>query len=162
MLFFVLVFKKVFLVRGQLVLYMTGFSLFAMDYDSLLKRGRSALPESVNERSRFEIPKVMGHIEGNKTVISNFGQIASALGREVNHLLKFVLKELATPGKLSGNSVIFGTKVSASRINEVIKMYVDEYVLCFECGKPDTKLILEGKITYLKCAACGARRPVKA
>lgn len=127
----------------------------------MLKRGRDSLPESVHERERFEIPKVMGHIQGNKTVISNFGQIASALQRDVNHLLKFVLKALATPGKISGNNVIFGTKVSASRLNQVIKVYADEYVLCFECGKPDTKIINEGKVAFIKCAACGARRPVK-
>lgn len=132
-----------------------------MDYEALLKRGRDALPESVQERGRFEIPKVVGHIQGNKTVISNFNQIASALGRDLNHILKFIFKALATPGKVVGTNVLLGAKISASRINDTIRQYANEYVLCAECGKPDTKLVTEGKVSSLRCAACGAKRPVK-
>ena len=94
-----------------------------MDYEELLDIGKKQLPERVLAKERFEIPKVIGHIQGNKTVISNFSQIASTIMREPSHLLKFVLKELATPGELQGNLLIIGTKVSASRINDKIKEY---------------------------------------
>ncbi|MHA1988975.1 MAG: translation initiation factor IF-2 subunit beta, partial [Promethearchaeota archaeon] len=46
-------------------------------------------------------------------------------------------------------------------IQKKIESYVKEYVLCKECGKPDTKLIKEGRITFLKCEACGAKSSVK-
>ena len=71
-----------------------------MDYETMLKKAREQLPESVFERERFEIPKVRGHLEGNKTVISNFPQLASSLRRPVEHLLKFLFKELSTPRNL--------------------------------------------------------------
>lgn len=132
-----------------------------MDYKKLLKKGRKELPEFVLEKERFEIPKVRGHIQGNKTVISNFTQIAQALGRPVEHMLKYILKELATPGVVKKTAVIFGTKISASRINEKIRKYAHEYVLCPECGKPDTKIEKEKEITYLKCMACGSKHVVK-
>jgi translation initiation factor 2 subunit 2 len=132
-----------------------------MDYEKALKRARDNLPESVFEKERFEIPKVKGHLEGNKTIISNFRQIASALGRQVEHLQKYVLKELAAPGDLRPSGLIIGTKIAASRINDKIKQYADEFVFCPECGKPDTKLIKEGEILYLRCEACGAKKPVK-
>jgi len=61
-----------------------------MDYEQLLQRARERLPQSVFEKERFEIPKVRGHLEGNKTVITNFLQIANVLRRESEHLLKFV------------------------------------------------------------------------
>ena len=61
-----------------------------MDYEKLLKKARKELPESVLKTERFEIPKVKGHLEGNKTIISNFEQIANALGRPIEHLLKYV------------------------------------------------------------------------
>jgi len=132
-----------------------------MDYEKLLGRARKSLPESVLKSERFEYAKVVGHIQGNRTIISNFYQIADALHREPEHLLKYVLKELATPGELKKAALIIGTKVSSSRINEKIKQYVKEFVICAECKRPDTKLSKEDKITFLKCQACGAKHAIK-
>lgn len=127
----------------------------------MLDRGVRALPESAIEKSRFEVPNVKGHIEGNKTVISNFMQIAGLLNREISHFLKYLLKELATPGDLKGNLLILKTKVPASKINEKIHKYAAEFVLCYDCGKPDTKIEREKELSYLKCMACGAKHAVK-
>ncbi|RMD57694.1 translation initiation factor IF-2 subunit beta [Candidatus Woesearchaeota archaeon] len=134
-----------------------------MDYVELLKRARDQLPESVFEKERFEIPKVRGHIEGNKTVIVNFQQIAGVLRRPVDHLLKYVLKELATPGDIKKSGLlVLGSKIPASRINEKIRRYAHDFVLCPDCGKPDTEISKEtGGLSYLKCSACGAKHPVK-
>jgi|SRR3989338_3841680 len=133
-----------------------------MDYEKLLKQARKELPSIVFEKERFEIPKVIGHIQGNRTIISNFMQIAGSLRRGPEHMLKFVLRELATPGEIKkSGGVIIGTKVSASRINEKIKQYAHEFVLCYECGKPDTKMEKDGNFSFLKCMACGARHPIK-
>src|SRR3989338_8485429 len=132
-----------------------------MEYEELLKRAREHLPEVSQEVARFEVPKVLGHIQGNRTVISNFRQIADAIGRPVEHLLKYVLRELATPGDLKSNALMVGTKVPASRINEKIRQYVKEFVICQECNRPDTKLLKEDKIMFLKCSVCGAKEPVK-
>ena len=133
-----------------------------MDYAAMLKKARKELPEIVFQKERFEIPKIQGHIEGNKTVLSNFGQIASTFQRPPANMLKFVLREVATPGAIRGQSVVMGSKVPASRINEKIRKYAEEYVLCRECGKPDTKLVEEKGITRLKCMACAASHVVKA
>ena len=127
----------------------------------MLKKGREALPESVFNAERFEIPKVTGHVEGNKTVISNFRQIAGILGRPVDHLLKFVLRELATPGNLKHNMLMLKSKVPASKINEKIRKYANEFVICSDCGKPDTQISKEGAVSYMKCNACGAKHAVK-
>lgn len=133
-----------------------------MGYKELLKQARENLPEAVFEKERFEIPKVRGHIQGNRTVITNFLQIATSLGREPEHMLKYILKELATPGEIKkSGSVIVGTKIPASRINQKIRQYADEFVFCPECGKPDTKLEKDRDLMFIKCAACGCRHPVK-
>ena len=133
------------------------------DYKKMLEEARKNLPEAVFIKERFEIPKVLGHIQGNKTIVTNFLQIASTLRREADHLLKFVLKELATPGEIKkSGALILGTKVPASRINEKVRQYANEFVLCFECGKPDTQIVREGELNYMKCTACGAKNFVKA
>ena len=132
------------------------------DYKSMLEDVRKNLPEAVFIKERFEIPKVLGHMQGNRTIISNFLQIASTLRRDVDHLLKYVLKELATPGEIKkSGALILGTKVPASRINDKIRHYANEFVLCIECGKPDTQIVREGELNYMKCTACGAKNFVK-
>lgn len=132
-----------------------------MDYEKMLEKGRTELPESVLKSERFEIPKAKGHIQGNKTVISNFLQIAQALRRDPEHLLKFILKELASPGEIKKTEAIIGRKVNAVAVNEKIEKYVKEFVMCSECKRPDTQLIKEDKIVFIKCMACGAKHPVK-
>ena len=131
------------------------------DYETLLKKAEEELPENISGSERFMLEKVKGHLEGNKTVIINLKKIAKDLRRELDHLLKYLLRELATPGKVVGERVIFGTKVAASTINKKIKKYVSEFVFCSECNKPDTNIIEEKGIMYLKCTACGVKKPVK-
>ena len=132
-----------------------------MDYEKLLEKGLKELPEDIQKSERFEIPKVKGHIEGNKTIVTNFTQIASVLRRDVDHLLKFLLRELATPGNLEEKRLVLGRKISASQINEKVELYTRTFVLCSECGKPDTQILKEGKLNVLRCTACGARQNIK-
>ena len=132
-----------------------------MKYADMLSKARKQMPEVVFEKERFEIPKVRGQLQGNKTIISNFNQIASTLGRPPEHMLKYILKELATPGNLTRTALILGSKIPASKINEKIRNYAHEFVLCKTCGKPDTKIEKERELTFMKCAACGARHSIK-
>jgi len=132
------------------------------EYSELLKTAKKKLP-LLSERpsSRFEIPNVRGHIQGNKTVISNFSQIVSSLQRPPEHLMKYLLKELATPGECRGGLLILGTKVHSSAINEKINKYAEEFVICKTCGKPDTSLVNEQGLLFMRCQACGAKKAVR-
>jgi translation initiation factor 2 subunit 2 len=132
-----------------------------MDYMKLLKKARKELPDSVLKTERFKIPKVKGHIQGNKTIISNFVQIADYLRRNPEDLLKYILKELATPGQIKKNTAIIRSKVSASRINKRIQEFANKFVICKECGKPDTKITKKTDYMLIKCTACGAKYPTK-
>ncbi|MBU2104898.1 MAG: translation initiation factor IF-2 subunit beta, partial [Nanoarchaeota archaeon] len=52
-------------------------------------------------------------------------------------------------------------KVSSAKINPKIEQYVGEFVLCKECGKPDTELKKEDRLTFIHCLACGAKHSVR-
>lgn len=130
-------------------------------YEKLLEKAQKELPEQAVGSERFNLEKVKGHLEGNKTVLVNLKKIAKDLSRDENHLLKYLLRELATPGKIVRDRVILGTKIPASIINKKIKKYVSEFVQCSECGKPDTTLLEEKGIVQLKCLACGVKKAVK-
>lgn len=134
---------------------------FMEDYERILARARSRLPESVLIKERFEIPKVLGHIQGNKTIITNFIQICNNFRRDPNHLLKYLQRELATPASIDGPRLILGRKISSSLINSKIGRYANEFVLCYECKKPDTQIIKEDRVSLIKCTACGAKHPIK-
>ncbi len=131
------------------------------NYESLLKRAQDMLPQKSLSTERLEVPKVLGHIQGNKTMISNFQAIAGIIRRPTDHFLKYLLKELATSGELSKTALILGTKVPASRINDKVQQYLKDFVICPECKRPDTKLEKDDNVTFIKCSACGAKHAVK-
>ena len=132
-----------------------------MDYEKLLDEAWKDMPEDVaKEGARLEIPKAKGHHQGNRTVITNFSNIISMLGRYAQHFLKYLLKAIAAPGRMEEGRLMIGRKVSPSLLNSKILKYAEEYVLC-ECGKPDTSIIKKEGKTYLKCMACGKQREIK-
>lgn len=131
-------------------------------YEEMLKRARSKLPETALKSERFEIPKVTGHIQGHKTVISNFAAIVSLFRREPGHLLKYLQRELATPAAIDGPRLVLGRKLTPALINSKVEQYAKAFVLCPQCGKPDTEIKKEGKVLMMKCTACGAKNPIKA
>ena len=130
-------------------------------YEELLQEAYEKI-KPIGEGKRFEIPNVSGHIEGNKTIINNFKQICDYLRRDCQHVLKFLLRGLATSGIMKGQNVILQRKVPSVKINEKIRDYVEEFVICKECKKPDTELIKQDKFLFLHCLACGAKHSVRA
>lgn len=132
------------------------------NYEQLLNDAYKKIKKVESSRERFEIPKAEGHFEGKKTIITNFAQIASYLRRAPEHFQKFLLKELAAAGQREGDRLVLNIKVPSAKINQKIEEYAKQFVLCRECEKPDTELTKEpeGRITYLKCLACGAKHPV--
>jgi translation initiation factor 2 subunit 2 len=130
------------------------------DYQALLKRAKEKLPEKVATHERFQIPEANVFLEGKTTVLRNFEDIANAVNRETQHVLAYLLREIGTAGTIDGRRAVFKGRVSPSQIEDRIRGYVETYVLCSECKRPDTRIEKEGRITVLECDACGAHRPV--
>jgi len=131
-----------------------------MSYEELLRRGLKKVPKKTESSERFVIPKAKVQPAGARTIIVNFYEIVSALRRDPPHFLKFLLKELATKGDLEPNRLIVLGRFPETLINKKIESYVKQYVLCPECGKPDTRLVKEDRYWFMVCEACGAKHPV--
>lgn len=131
------------------------------NYEELLEEAHKKIKKIDNTESRFEIPKIEGHFEGKKTILTNFLQIASHIRRKPEHFQKFILRELATSGNIEGDRLILNNKIPSAKINSKIEDYVKEFVLCKECKKPDTELIKEDRLTFIHCLACGAKHSVR-
>ena len=130
-------------------------------YEALLKKAYANVTVQSESTERFTVPEAKVYIEGKTTIFENFAEIAGIVRRDQDHLMKFLLGDLGTAGKIDGNRAIFNGKFEQSLINGLIKSYVDDYVICSECGKPDTRLVKDDRVLLLRCDACGGHRPVR-
>ncbi len=130
-------------------------------YEELLNEAYDKVKIVKASSDRFTIPNVSGLVEGKNTIITNITQISSYLRRSVEQLSKFLQKELATSGKIENDRLILNTKLPSGKVNEKIQSYAKEFVICPECGKPDTEIISEKGIKFKHCLACGAKSPVR-
>lgn len=131
-----------------------------MDYDDMLDRGIEQTPEIDASSERFEMPEPDVRQEGHASVFENFQRVCRDLGRELDHLLKFLQDELGTSAHIdeSDRARLTG-EFDEDRIGDALEAYVDRFVLCSECGLPDTSIEREQGAEILQCAACGARSP---
>ena len=132
------------------------------DYKEMLDRALKQLPEQTDFVDRFAVPRGNIALQGRKTVITNFKEIADQLRRDPEHLLKFLTGEMATLANFDGTRALFQGKHNAESIRGLIDTYTHKYVICPVCGRPDTQLVREKRLWFLHCEACGARSSVGA
>lgn len=132
-----------------------------MDYEEMLDRGIAESPDVEGSSERFQVPEVDVRQEGNVTVFENFQRVCTYLGRDGDHLMKFLQNELGTSGRIdeSGRARLTG-EFNDRRIEDALSAYTEGYVLCSECGLPDTRLDKKGGTLVLRCTACGARSAI--
>lgn len=132
-----------------------------MDYDEQLERAIEDKPDIAGDDERFEVPEPNVRPEGHVTVYENFQDTIDRLGRDEDHVLKFLQNELGTSAHLDerGRARLKG-EFNQRRVQAVLDEYVDTYVICPECGLPDTKLTTDQGAELLECEACGARSAV--
>ncbi|MGC8998622.1 MAG: translation initiation factor IF-2 subunit beta [Candidatus Bathyarchaeia archaeon] len=131
------------------------------DYEALLKRARSQLPEITSKRERLEIPNLHYTVVGMRTIIHNFKEIAEILNRDPQHILKFLTGELATAAIMQESRVIFQGKFPRETIERLLQRYMETFVICPVCKRPDTKIVKEKRLSFLVCEACGAKSSVR-
>jgi translation initiation factor 2 subunit 2 len=131
------------------------------DYRRLLKKVLDNASTKKVVEDRFKLPKAEIFYEGNTTVIKNFDKVSDAVNRDPYLILKILLGGVGTAGELDGGRVVFQGKIPPKHIQDKLKEYVDTYVMCSECNRPDTHLVKQGRTILIRCDACGAFRSVR-
>ncbi|HLN46262.1 MAG TPA: translation initiation factor IF-2 subunit beta [Candidatus Sulfotelmatobacter sp.] len=131
------------------------------DYDDLLKRGCAQIPEVSLKRERLELPMLFVNTVGMRTIINNFKDVAAALDRDPQHILKFLTREMATAATYHEGRAIFQGKFGRDSFARLLQRYTESFVTCPVCKRPDTKIVKEKRLTFLICNACGARSSIK-
>jgi len=129
-------------------------------YEKLLKRAKSMMSSQDVSKDRFQPPTPSSSISGNKTILHNFKEISDVLVRDQSHLLKFLSSELATAGIIEGGRAVFQGRFEQRTLTSLIDLYINKYVICPVCGRPDTKIVKENRLFFMKCDACGARSSI--
>lgn len=128
----------------------------------MLDKAFAELPTLSIEKSDFQVPIADSLIQGSKTILKNIEQIADKARRSEEDIAKYLTKELAAPVSINNHVLEVNAKITQQNFNIKIQAYFKTYVICKECGKPDTHFEQRdrGYVT-LVCEACGARYTVK-
>jgi translation initiation factor 2 subunit 2 len=139
----------------------SGEYRMAYDYEALLKRARSQIPEVATKQERLEIPRLSHAVIGMRSIIFNFKEIAGALERDPMHLLKYLSGEMATAATMQESRAIFQGKFRPDTFERLLQRYVESFVVCPICKRPDTRIVKERRLSFLVCEACGAKSSIK-
>ena len=131
------------------------------EYEKLLDNIYDNLPKKKDTGERFEIPKFEFFTEGNKTIVKNFKSVSDKIRRGPAMVSKYLSKELAVPVEVRDERLIIQRKIRGEMLNKKLEEYITKFVICKECGKPDTHIEDVGRVHTLICEACGARTPVR-
>jgi translation initiation factor 2 subunit 2 len=132
-----------------------------LDYTKLLDRLYMSLPSRAKENTRFELPKAQSMIQGKQTIWKNFVKVSKDLNRDTDLLYKFVMKEISTSSTIINNqSLVLNGTFDNHKINIILDKFINAYVLCSACKKPDTEISTKNNIKVLRCTACGAVTPL--
>ncbi len=133
-----------------------------MNYDELLERAYSSLPETDKSSERFEVPNAVVFHQGNRTIIKNFKEICDAIRRDPNLFGKYLSRELAAPYAVEDRRLVLNGRIDSRLIKSKIKDFIERFVKCPVCGRYDTHFEdVDRHIKILKCEVCGARTPVR-
>ena len=131
-------------------------------YEKLLKRIDSERSKNSAETdSRFELPTVDVMWEGQRTYLRNFSDFPKIMRRDPAKLLQYLSKEFAVPAERIGDSAMFIGRRDPDDFTRLLKIYVNEYIMCPTCKSPDTRTEKEKRISFLICEACGAKSTIK-
>jgi translation initiation factor 2 subunit 2 len=131
------------------------------DYNELLARARSQIPEVAVKQERLELPRLRMSVIGMRTIVHNFKEVADALNRDPQHIVKFLTGEMATATTIQEERAIFQGKFNSDTLTTLLRRYMERFIVCPVCKRPDTRIVKEKRLSFLVCSACGARSSVK-
>ena len=109
----------------------------------------------IDPNYRYKMPPIHVKIEGRgggiKTRLENITQIAKSLERPEEYIIKFFSLTIGTIVK--GN--LINGKHDPDDLAELLDMFIEKYVLCGQCGNPETEIKVKRERIGLKCRACG-------
>jgi translation initiation factor 5 len=114
-----------------------------------------------DESYRYKMPDLIIKNETNKTVLVNLKEICVALVIPQEMLLHFLGVECCAITKIDKmNRYMINGLHNKERLNEIIKKFINIFLLCPKCNIPEITLRKKGQIIMKNCSACGLNIPI--
>lgn len=115
--------------------------------------------------ARYKMPKIEIQTEGKttniKTILINLNEVAASLKRPALIILKYIGYEKGTNIETKNNKYIVKGSYSTSEVQDLIYSFIEKYILCLDCGNPETYYELEKQNIVMICYACGGKNKIE-
>ncbi len=91
------------------------------------------------------------------TTLNNFTKFCQELQFNPDIIIKIIGKKLSCKTAIDKNTKLYYLqgKFNHSEINEIVYNFIQKYLLCFQCDKPEVLLKAKPDKIKQKCKACG-------
>lgn len=98
----------------------------------------------------------------NKLYLDNIQLIANQLNIDVNYLIKHISYELSTNNGYDKMKGFWINKSIADKniIQQKIYDFINIFILCKQCGNPETKLYVKNDKLKQNCISCGVNSTI--
>ncbi|KAN0064692.1 translation initiation factor eIF-2 beta subunit [Thecaphora frezii] len=130
----------------------------------IFKTLRAQNPALSGEKKKFTmVPPQVARDGSKKTVFANVVDICKRMHRQPDHVIQYLFSELGTLGSVDGSQrLVIRGRFQPKQIENVLRRYITEYVICKTCKRPETLLTKENRIFFVTCEKCGSQRSVSA
>lgn len=115
---------------------------------------------------RYTMPPISIHHEGRgngqKTVLLNLKDVSDALDIPIELVIRYFGIELSAQCRQESESsrVIINGTFTNEQLQSTLNNFIDVFILCPNCGLPETNLCInKGKVRH-KCKSCGAKEEI--
>lgn len=127
-------------------------------YEEMLEEALKKLPNIFISSDRYSIPDIEVKYEKNKTYILNIKEILFKIKRSEKDFKGDFLRILGVPGRFERDIFVLNGLINKEVLKKKLEEYIKNFVICDICNKPETIIVEENNIRYLKCEACGNKR----
>lgn len=106
---------------------------------------------------RYKMPALSTKILGRETVVTNLEQVAKALDRSPDVIMKYF--SVMSGCGMNGNKLMGGYE--AGYLQQILQHFIERYVICESCNNPETYLSARSDNIRKVCKACGSHKPVR-
>lgn len=130
----------------------------------IFKTLRAQNPALSGEKKKFTmVPPQVARDGSKKTLFANVVDICKRMHRQPDHVIQYLFSELGTIGSMDGSQrLTIRGRFQPKQIENVLRRYITEYVICKTCKRPETLLTKENRIFFVTCEKCGSQRSVSA
>lgn len=103
---------------------------------------------------RYKMPKMVIIKQRTKTCIDNFDDVCKSLHRESTMVKDYMKKKLGANLQHKDGKLYTTAPIDYDSVFDILKDFIDDYVLCDKCDLPETVAIIKNKKVKLCCNCC--------